>query len=137
MDYNIFFYCAYCNTLHSAHLLSFFIVIVIIFIGIVIRVIVHCSLFIVHCSLFIVQSSCIVRRRFAAALLPQLVSTTREPPVGFKLATNCFQCYAIANLDKTSMSKLIVGAIVYFYISYCYCCHNIVIVHSLHGALSM
>ena len=28
--------------------------------------------------------------------------TTREPQVGFKLETNCFQFYAITNLDKTS-----------------------------------
>ena len=50
--------------------------------------------------------------RFTAALLPRLfgtnprshhIVTTRAPPVGFKLETNCFQCYAIANLDKTSL----------------------------------
>ena len=29
-------------------------------------------------------------------------NTTRVPPVGFELETNCFQFYAIANLDKTS-----------------------------------
>ena len=29
--------------------------------------------------------------------------TTRAPPVGFELETNCFQFYAIANLDKTSL----------------------------------
>ena len=29
--------------------------------------------------------------------------TTREPQVGFELETNCFQFYAIANLDKTSL----------------------------------
>ena len=27
----------------------------------------------------------------------------RTPPVGFELETNCFQFYAIANLDKTSL----------------------------------
>ena len=46
------------------------------------------------------------RRRFAAALLPRLFGnnhTTRAPPVGFELATNCIQFYAIANLDKTSI----------------------------------
>ena len=47
------------------------------------------------------------RQKLAAALLPQLFGTkvpghtTRAPPVGFKLATNCIQLYAIANLDKT------------------------------------
>ena len=47
-----------------------------------------------------------VRRRFAAALLPRLFGnnfpdhTTREPTVGFELATNGIQFYAIANLDK-------------------------------------
>ena len=30
--------------------------------------------------------------------------TTRAPPVGFKLETNGFQLYAIANLDKKSLS---------------------------------
>ena len=30
--------------------------------------------------------------------------TTRAPPVGFELATNYIQLYAIANLDKTSLS---------------------------------
>ena len=32
--------------------------------------------------------------------------TTREPTVGFKLETNGFQFYAIANLDKTFLSQL-------------------------------
>ena len=32
--------------------------------------------------------------------------TTRAPPVGFELETNCFQFYAIANLDKTSRHSL-------------------------------
>ena len=46
--------------------------------------------------------------RFAAALLPLLFGTnprhtTREPQLVFKLETNCFQFYAIANLDKTSL----------------------------------
>ena len=31
--------------------------------------------------------------------------TTREPLVGFKLETNCFHFYALANLDKTSLPK--------------------------------
>ena len=49
-----------------------------------------------------------MRLTFTAALLPRLFRnnipshTTREPPVGFKLATNSVQFYAIANLDKTS-----------------------------------
>ena len=49
------------------------------------------------------------RRRFAAALLPRLLGnripghTTRAPPVGFELATDGIQFYAIANLDKTSL----------------------------------
>ena len=49
------------------------------------------------------------RQRFAAALLPRLLGTkvpghtTRAPQVGFELATNCIQLYAIANLDKTSL----------------------------------
>ena len=33
--------------------------------------------------------------------------TTRAPPVGFKLETNCFQFYAIANLDKTSLEIIV------------------------------
>ena len=46
--------------------------------------------------------------RFAAALLPRLFGnnvpghTTRVPQVGFELASNGIQSYAIANLDKTS-----------------------------------
>ena len=32
--------------------------------------------------------------------------TTRAPQVGFELETNCFQFYAIANLDKTSLRCL-------------------------------
>ena len=53
-----------------------------------------------------------IRRRFAAALLPRLYGTkvpghtTRAPPVGFELATNGIQLYAIANLDKTSEDNL-------------------------------
>ena len=31
--------------------------------------------------------------------------TTRAPPVGFELATNGIQFYAIANLDKTSLKE--------------------------------
>ena len=52
-----------------------------------------------------------VRRRFDAALLPRLFGnnvpshTTRAPPVGFELATNGIQFYAIANLDKTSRNR--------------------------------
>ena len=56
------------------------------------------------------------RRRFAAALLPRLFEnnvpghTTRAPPVGFELATNGIQFYAIvtsiANLDKTSLHNI-------------------------------
>ena len=48
------------------------------------------------------------RRRFAAALIPRLFGTkvpghtTKAPQVGFELATNCIQLFAIANLDKTS-----------------------------------
>ena len=51
------------------------------------------------------------RRRFAAALLPRLFGnnvpghTTRAPPVGFELATNGIQFYAIANRDKTSLTS--------------------------------
>ena len=47
-----------------------------------------------------------IRRRFAAALLPRLFvskvpgHTTRAPPVGFELATNGIQLYALANLDN-------------------------------------
>ena len=48
--------------------------------------------------------------RFAAALLPLLFGTnlnprhtTWEPQLVFKSETNCFQFYAIANLDKTSL----------------------------------
>ena len=47
---------------------------------------------------------------FTAALLPLLFGnripshTTREPPVGFELATNCIQFYVIANLDKRSLN---------------------------------
>ena len=50
--------------------------------------------------------------RFAAALLPRLFGknprshhkgATAPPQVGFELETNCFQIYAIANLDKTSL----------------------------------
>ena len=50
----------------------------------------------------------IVRRRFAAASLPSLFGnnvpdhTTRKPQVGFELATNSIQFYAIANVDKLS-----------------------------------
>ena len=48
-------------------------------------------------------------RRFAAALYHDCSGrisghTTRAPPVGFKLETNGFQLYAIANLDKKSLS---------------------------------
>ena len=49
-------------------------------------------------------------QRFSAALLPQLFRNnvpghiTRAPQVGFELATNCIQFYAIANLDKTSLN---------------------------------
>ena len=54
------------------------------------------------------------KRRFAAALLPRLSvfgnnipgHTTRAPPVGFELATNGIQFFAIANLDKTSLKGL-------------------------------
>ena len=50
----------------------------------------------------------VLRRRFAAALLPRLFGnnvpghTTRAPPwpVGFEPATNCIKFYAIAKLDK-------------------------------------
>ena len=48
------------------------------------------------------------RRSFAAALLSRLFGnripghTTRAPPVGFELATDGIQFYAIANLDRTS-----------------------------------
>ena len=38
----------------------------------------------------------IIGRRFAAGRIPG--HTTRAPPVGFELETNCFQFYAIANL---------------------------------------
>ena len=54
---------------------------------------------------------CALRRKFAAALLPRLFGnnvpghTTRAPPVGFELATNGVQFYAIANLDKTSLRQ--------------------------------
>ena len=47
--------------------------------------------------------------RFAAAQLPRMFwnnvpgHTTRAPQVGFELATNGIQFYAIANLDKTSL----------------------------------
>ena len=47
-----------------------------------------------------------VRRRFDAALLPRLFGnnvpghTTRAPPVGFELATNGIQFYAIANCTR-------------------------------------
>ena len=50
-----------------------------------------------------------VWRRFAVALLPRLFGvripghTARAPPIGFELATNGIQLYAIANLDKTSL----------------------------------
>ena len=53
-----------------------------------------------------------IRRRFAAALLPRLFGTkvqghtTRAPPVGFELATNGIQLYAVANLDKTSLKTI-------------------------------
>ena len=46
------------------------------------------------------------KRLFAAASLPRLFGnnvpghTTRAPPVGFELAINGIQFYAIANLDK-------------------------------------
>ena len=59
------------------------------------------------------------RRRFAAALLPRLFGTkvpghtTREPQVGFELATNCIQLYAIANLDKTSHMMKPSGSVLY------------------------
>ena len=48
-----------------------------------------------------------LRRRFAAVLLPRYClglkpQVTRVPPVGFELATNSIQLYAMANLDKTS-----------------------------------
>ena len=33
--------------------------------------------------------------------------TPQGPPVGFELETNGFQFYAIANLDKTSLLKVI------------------------------
>ena len=45
----------------------------------------------------------------AVAVLPRLFGnnvpgrTTRAPPVGFELATNGIQFYAIANLNKTSL----------------------------------
>ena len=54
-----------------------------------------------------------LRRKFAAASLPRLFGnkvpghTTRAPPVGFKMATNDIQFYAIANLDMTSLLRLI------------------------------
>ena len=35
--------------------------------------------------------------------------TTREPPVWFELEANCFQFYAIANLDKTSQITYLGG----------------------------
>ena len=47
----------------------------------------------------------LLRRRFAAALLPRLFwinfsgHTTRAPPVGFEPETNGIQFYVIANLD--------------------------------------
>ena len=46
-------------------------------------------------------------RRFAAAFFGNNVQghTTRVPPVGFELATNGIQFYAIANLDKTSLKR--------------------------------
>ena len=50
-----------------------------------------------------------IKQRFTAALLPLLFGnniqghTTRAAQVGFELGTNCFQFYAIANLDKTSL----------------------------------
>ena len=57
------------------------------------------------------QRTALVRRRFAAALLPRLFGnnvpghTTRAPPVWFKLETNGIQFYAIDNLDKTSLER--------------------------------
>ena len=33
--------------------------------------------------------------------------TTRVPQVGFELATKCIQFYAIANLDKTSITNML------------------------------
>ena len=51
-----------------------------------------------------------IGRRFAAALLPRLFGTNpRSHHKGatgrFELETNCFQFYAIANLDKTSLQR--------------------------------
>ena len=47
-----------------------------------------------------------VGQRFASALLPRLFwknPTTRVPQAGLELEINCFQFYAIAILDKTSL----------------------------------
>ena len=52
----------------------------------------------------------------AAVLLPRLFGnripghTTRAPPVGFELATNGIQFYAIANLDNTSLPSRAAGS---------------------------
>ena len=46
-----------------------------------------------------------VRRSFITTTVRENVPghTTRAPPVGFELAANGVQFYAIANLDKTSL----------------------------------
>ena len=54
-----------------------------------------------------------VMKRFTAALLPWRFKnripghTTKEPPVGFELATKGIQFYVIANLDMTSLRQSI------------------------------
>ena len=68
-------------------------------------VLVFVHIFVVRICTFIIM----IRRTFSTALLPRLFGTkvpghtTRAPPVGFELATNGIQLYAIANLDKTSL----------------------------------
>ena len=60
-------------------------------------------------SCYTINIICKNRRRFTAALLSRLFGIniaghiTKAPQVGFKLATNCIQFYAVANFDKTSL----------------------------------
>ena len=54
----------------------------------------------------------VIGRRFATAYYHDCSGripghTSRAPQVGFELETNCFQFYAIANLDKTSLYAVI------------------------------
>ena len=48
-----------------------------------------------------------VHRSFIATTVREdsQVTPQGEPQVGFELQTNSFQCYAIANLDKTSLCR--------------------------------